>query len=98
VIHLGDDADSREVAQRLADQLRRAGYGTVEIKVVPLEIGSASVRFFHAGDRLLAQQLVNALGPFLVWQGRAAPTTPVDFTDYRPLPSPGLVEIWLPRR
>ena len=98
VIHHGDDAESREVAQRLADQLRRANYGTVEIKAVPLKIGSASVRFFHAADRLAAQQLVNALGPFLVWQGRAAPIAPIDFTDYRPLPSPGSLEIWLPRR
>lgn len=98
VIHFGGDADSREVAQRLADQLRRADYGTVEIKMAPFEIGSASVRFFHAEDRLAAQQLVNALGPFLVWQGRAAPTAPIDFTDYRPLPGPGALEIWLPRR
>ena len=98
VIHHGGDAESREVAQRLADQLRRANYGTVEIKAVPLEIGTASVRFFHAKDRLAAQRLVNALGPFLVWQGRAAPIAPIDFTDYRPLPSPGSLEIWLPRR
>ncbi len=98
VIHHGGDAESREVAQRLADQLRRANYGTVEIRTVPFEIGSASVRFFHGEDRLAAQQLVNALGPFLVWQGRAAPTAPIDFTDYRPLPSPGSLEIWLPRR
>jgi hypothetical protein len=98
VIHHGGDAESREVAQRLADQLRRANYGTVEIKVMPFEIGSASVRFFHTEDRLTAQQLVNALGPFLVWQGRAAPTAPIDFTDYRPPPSPGSLEIWLPRR
>lgn len=98
VIHHGGDAESREVAQRLADQLRRANYGTVEIKAVPFEIGSASVRFFRAEDRLAAQQLVNALGPFLLWQGRAAPTAPIDFTDYRPLPRPGSLEIWLPRR
>lgn len=98
VIHFGGDADSRELAQRLADQLRRADYSTVEIRAVPFEVGSASVRFFHAEDRLAAQQLVNALGPFLVWQGRSAPTAPTDFTDYRPLPSTGSIEIWLPRR
>lgn len=98
VIHFGSDSETREVAQRLADQLRRADYGTVELKAVPFAIGSASVRFFHTEDRLVAERLVNALGPFLVWQGRAAPTAPIDFTDYRPLPDPGALEIWLPRR
>lgn len=97
-IHHGTDAESREVAQRLADQLRRAGYAVVELRPVTLEIGTASVRFFHAADRLAAQQLVNALGPFLVWQGRGAPTTPIDFTDFRPQPSVGSIEVWLPRR
>lgn len=97
-IHHGTDAESREVAQRLADQLRRAGYAAVELRPVALEIGTASVRFFHAADRLAAQQLVNALGPFLVWQGRGAPTTPIDFTDFRPQPSVGSIEVWLPRR
>ncbi|MFO1046792.1 MAG: hypothetical protein U1E52_02675 [Geminicoccaceae bacterium] len=97
-IHHGTDAESREVAQRLADQLRRAGYAAVELRPETLEIGAASIRFFHTADKLAAQQLVNALGPFLVWQGRGAPTTPIDFTDFRPQPSVGSIEVWLPRR
>ena len=70
----------------------------VELRPVAFEVGTASVRYFRVEDRVAAEKLVNALGPFLQFQGRPAPTAPVDFTDFRPQPSPGLLEIWLPQR
>jgi hypothetical protein len=98
VVHHGADPESGGVAAQLAEQLRRAGLGGVEVRPVGFEIGAASVRYFHVGDRAAAERLVNALGPFLAWHGRAAPSTPIDFTDFRPLPRAGSLEIWLPRR
>jgi hypothetical protein len=98
VIHYPAGAESGELAQRLADQLRRSGRPDVELRPVAFEVGTASVRYFRAEDRMAAEKLVKALGPFLQFQGWAAPTAPVDFTDFRPQPSPGLLEIWLPQR
>ncbi|MFL5334473.1 MAG: hypothetical protein ACJ8H8_15090 [Geminicoccaceae bacterium] len=92
------DRDSSEVAGRLAQQLQRAGLGTSEARAVPFRIGSTSIRYFHAEDRGRADRLVAAIKPFLSWNGRAAPSTPIDFGDFRPLPQPGTVEIWLPGR
>lgn len=99
VVHYtGTDRDSAEVAHRLAEQLQRAGLGTSEARPVSFRIGSTSVRYFHAQDRGKADRLVAAVQPFLSWNGRAAPSTPIDFTDLRPLPQPGTLEIWLPGR
>ena len=98
VIHYPAGAESGELAQRLADQLRRSGRPDVELRPVAFEVGTASVRYFRVEDRVAAEKLVNALGPFLQFQGRPAPTAPVDFTDFRPQPRPGLLEIWLPQR
>ena len=92
------DRDSAEVAKRLAEQLQRAGFGAGEASPVSFRIGSTSVRYFHAQDRGKADRLVAAVQPFLSWNGRAAPSTPIDFTDLRPLPQPGTLEIWLPGR
>ena len=92
------DRDSSEVAGRLAEQLQRAGLGMSEARPVPFRIGATSVRYFRAEDRGRADRLVAAVQPFLSWNGRAAPSTPIDFTDFRPLPRPGTLEIWLPGR
>jgi hypothetical protein len=92
------DRDSGEVAGRLAQQLQRAGLGTSEARAVPFRIGATSIRYFHAEDRGRADRLVAAIKPFLSWNKGAAPSTPIDFSDFRPLPQPGTLEIWLPGR
>ena len=74
------------------------GLRAVEVRAVPFDIGTASVRFFFDQDRSQAERLTAAIGPFLSWHGRARPSTPIGFTDYRPLPRQGTLEIWLPRR
>ena len=98
VIHHGLGEESASVAEQLATQLRTAGYGEVLVRAVNFDVATASVRFFFLDDRPGAERLVRALGPFLSWHGRAAPSTPIGFTDFRPLPRPGTLEIWLPRR
>ena len=98
VIHHGLGEESASVAEQLATQLRTAGYGEVLVRAVNFDVATASVRYFFLDDRAGAERLVRALGPFLSWHGRAAPSTPIGFTDFRPLPRPGTLEIWLPRR
>jgi hypothetical protein len=98
VVHHGDGAESRAVAEQLAAQLQSAGFGEVEVRAVPFQVATASIRYFYNEDRRGAERLVAAIGPFLSWHGRAAPSTPIGFTDFRPLPRRGTLEIWLPRR
>jgi hypothetical protein len=98
VHHGADDADSRELTLRLAGALRSAGAGYVEVKAVPFPIVTASVRYFRADDRPATLEVLAAVRPLLGASGRAAPSTPIDFTDFRPLPRPGTVEIWVPAR
>ena len=87
-------APAAELAGRMATAL--AGLGSVEIRPVTLPVATASVRFFHAGDRAAAERLVSTLRPLFANAGRAAPMTPIDFGDYAPLPSVGTLEVWVP--
>jgi hypothetical protein len=98
VVHHGGDPESTAVAGQLASQLQSAGFGAVEVRPVGFEVATTSIRFFFAGDRPAADRLTTAIGPFLSFHGRAVPGTPIGFTDYRPLPRQGTLEIWLPRR
>ena len=98
VVHHGDDQESSAVAEQLASQLLSAGIGQVEVRAVKFDVATASVRYFFDQDRAGAERLTAAIGPFLSWHGRAAPSTPIGFTDFRPLPRQGTIEIWLPRR
>jgi hypothetical protein len=47
------------------------------------------VRYFHAEDAPAAARLAGRLGRGWALQ---------DFRSYEPLPSPGLLEVWLPDR
>ena len=98
VIHHGIQPEDAAVAQQLAQQLRAAGIGQVEVRSVAFDVATASVRYFHADDQAGAERLVAALAPFLSWHGWAAPRSPIDFTDFQPVPRPGTTEIWLPHR
>ena len=98
VVHHGGQAESRAVAEQLASQLLSASLGDIEVRAVPFDVATASVRYFFDQDRADAQRLTAAIGPFLNWHGRAVPATAIGFTDYRPLPRQGTIEVWLPRR
>jgi hypothetical protein len=98
VVHHGNDRESRAVAEQLGSQLLSADFGAVEVRAVTFAITTASVRYFFDQDRAGAERLATAIGPFLSWHGRAAPGTAIGFTDFRPLPRQGTIEIWLPRR
>ncbi|MFZ1431355.1 MAG: hypothetical protein WAS21_31920 [Geminicoccaceae bacterium] len=99
VIHYSmGNASGANLAQSLAATLGGNRFGEPEIRAVPQTVATASVRYFHVGDRDAAVRLVASVRPLLAGAGRAAPVTPIDFTDFTPLPRPGTLEIWVPSR
>lgn len=98
VHHGAADPDGATLARGLAADLRAAGAGYVEVKSVPFTVVTTSVRYFRPDDRPATEQVTAAIRPVLTAKGRAAPSTPIDFTDFRPLPRPGTIEIWVPAR
>ncbi len=98
VHHGAANSSGAALARELATDLKAAGAGYVEVKAVPFAVVTSSVRYFRADDRAAADQVMAAIRPVLAGNGRAVPSTPIDFTDFRPLPRPGTVEIWVPAR
>jgi hypothetical protein len=92
-IHYDADAASASAAAaalyaRLAEA---ATYATVVLRDVPYAIGSHRVRYYHAADRPAAMALIERLGspPGTDWQLQ-------DFSNYRPLPVRGTLEVFVP--
>lgn len=99
VIHYSTgNASGASLAQSIAAALGSDRFGEPEIRAVPQTVATASIRYFHAADRDAAARLVASVRPLLAGAGRAAPVTPIDFTDFTPLPRPGTLEIWVPSR
>lgn len=97
VIHYGvASASGAALARSIAASLAGHGFGEPELRAVPHNVGTTSIRYFRAADRAAAERLVATARPLLTEAGRAAPSTPIDFTDYQPLPRPGTLEIWVP--
>ncbi|MCB1883363.1 MAG: hypothetical protein KDG89_05095 [Geminicoccaceae bacterium] len=83
---------ARDAAQQLAGRIWRGTAADVVLRGVGLTIGTGSVRYFAAADEKRGQDLLRTLKedvPDRTW--RLA-----DFTDFRPSPSPGTIEVWLP--
>jgi hypothetical protein len=96
VHHRAGSESGASLARSVAAALGDNGLGSVEIRPVPMSIVGATVRFFHAEDRAAAERALAATRPLLTAAGRAAPVTPLDFSDYIPSPRPGTLEIWVP--
>ncbi len=64
--------------------LLETGYSVAEPKSVGFAISSDQVRFFYPADAAAARALAEAIGARVR-----------DFTDFRPLPEEGTVEIWM---
>ena len=60
----------------------------IETRVVDATPSRPTVRFFHAGDEAAARMLSGRL-PGSGWHVQ-------DFSGFRPLPSSGTIEVWLP--
>ncbi len=91
VIHVPSGSDGAEaLSARLVVALKPKS-GTVEVRRVPETPSRPSLRYFYAGDEPAARQTA----------ARAAEAglncVVQDFSSYRPLPSRGTIEVWLPR-
>lgn len=78
-------ADSAEAA---VAALRAAGVAEATLVPGRVSVGSSNVRYFHEADREAAVAVAKLVAP-----GGAAPETR-DFTNFRPQPDAGLVEVW----
>jgi hypothetical protein len=86
VVHV---AEATGKAGRIVASLRAAGFGTVRIRQVAAGVARPDLRYFHEADRAAATTVQRIVGAEL-----PEPTVR-DFTHYRPLPEPGLIEIWI---
>jgi len=73
-------AAGRQAIEAMAE----AGIALPETRGVPFTIAMSQVRFYHAADEAAARVLAEAADLALR-----------DFTDYRPLPDTGLIEVWI---
>jgi len=93
VIHFrsASPADERE-AGRLAAALGTDA-GSAQTRAVADVPRTAMIRYFFDEDKEAAQNVARTLGRAsgMTWAVR-------DFTSYRPGPSPGTIEAWLPPR
>lgn len=88
-------AGADEAAADVARELRERGFAVADIRAVPGRIETASVRYFHSGDRGDAEALHDALGVALRGRGFSAGDLK-SMTDYRPAPRRGTIEVWVP--
>lgn len=66
--------------------------GSVEVRRVTATPSQPSIRYFHSGDEAAARDVAARLsGTGLAWTFR-------DFSTFRPLPSRGTIEVWVPER
>ena len=87
--HRAGSYAASEAAGAMASQVREAGFDLNETRAVTATPSQRVVRYFHAEDAPAAARLAGRLGRGWALQ---------DFRSYEPLPSPGLLEVWLPDR
>ncbi len=92
VIHAQAGSDAGEaLSARLLASLRPR-FGTVEVRGVAATPVQPSIRYFHPEDEPSARLAAASLADMgLNW-------TLQDFSAFRPLPSRGTIEVWLPRQ
>lgn len=86
VIHVryGSEARAQDIAARLSSSV-----GRLETRRVPFAPGNYEIRFFHPEDSGAARALAEMLPVESAWRVR-------DFSQFRPPPSGGTLEVWLP--
>jgi len=83
-------ADAAAVAAAMG-ALEDANPGSLTRADARVTISTANVRYFHATDRPAATEIAALLGAAL-----GSDPAIRDFTDFRPAPSKGAIEVWLP--
>ncbi len=81
-----------ERSQELVRLLRAVGTAEVETRAVRYAVDQQSIRYFHAADRDVSA----IIGDLIRVAGGGGRETVSDFTNFRPSPRNGTVEIWLP--
>ncbi len=95
-LHVSNQADAgRERAMRVARALEAQGFLIADVRDVAFAVASAKVRYFFAADRPGAERLAREAGLLLGGEDRRRAVPVQDFTHFRPLPTPGNVELWL---
>ena len=92
VIHYREGSVPGEAAaNRLASQASPLA-ARVQTRAVPNTPATPAIRYFHPEDANRAHALAVAL------RSPDAPWDIKDFSTFRPLPSSGTVEVWIPSR
>lgn len=78
-------------ADGVSAELSGAGFADVSGHTVSFTITSPHVRFYHEVDRAAAERVASFMSDAL----DGAEVEVRSFTDFRPLPEEGLVEVWL---
>ena len=86
VLHIPASVSASQV-QKIQSDLAGTGYDVRTAQRTNLTIGNSNVRYFHRADADAARTLAESVGARLR-----------DFTDFRPSPPVGLVEIWISGR
>lgn len=95
VHYSAEQPGAAEAAALVADSLRAQGFAVADIRAVPVRIDTASVRYFHAGDRATAEALHDAVGNALRGRGFSAGDLK-SMAGYDPAPQRGTFEVWVP--
>ncbi|MGE0311253.1 MAG: hypothetical protein AB7P21_06495 [Lautropia sp.] len=82
----GDDAAAAR-SQALAERLAATSDAAVEVRAVPVPVSTDNIRVFFGRDRAPARAARRSLD--------MADAAIRDFSDYRPLPRPGTIELWI---
>lgn len=81
-------ASAAQTANAIAATLRASGAGATTVVPVGFSVSASNVRYYHAEDRAAAEAVAAVVGA-------TGPVETRDFTDFRPSPLPGIIEIWL---
>ena len=81
-------ASAAGTANEIAAALRAAGAVTANVVPVGFSVSATNVRFYHPEDRAAAEAVAAVAA-------NGGPAEIRDFTNFRPQPLPGVVEVWL---
>ncbi len=83
---------SPETVRKVMQKLSGDGYESIFQVGVPFRIGRTNVRFYHKGDKNLAQEIAESVIPLVDGPQFTAPR---DFSRYSKPPRAGTIDIWL---
>jgi hypothetical protein len=92
-----DTIVGRKLAAETALYLQSRGYDIVDLRAVVHSVSLPTVRYFFAEDQESAERIAGLFEAYLVsLTDEQTPARVQDFTRFRPQPSRGNIEVWLP--